>query len=156
MLLGIPLMCVFLPYALMAQARLAVENDVRAAFDVVEIRRRIARAPFAVALALIVTLGLALPLYAFKIEVLPRDALWLPAVFFLLLAVPGRLLAGVAHHRGSREGRGHWFLRLVGLGLTLPAGFFYVFFVFVNQYFGWSGATGLYAQHAFLVPVAFY
>src|SRR5262245_45402204 len=114
------------------------------------------RAPLATAFALVVTLALALPLYLFKIELLPRDALWLPAAVFIVAMLPPRLLAGWAHARGGREGRAHWLWRLLGLGVALPAAATYVFFLFFSQYFSWNGSAGLYAQHAFLLPVAFY
>ncbi|RMG09728.1 MAG: hypothetical protein D6731_19055, partial [Planctomycetota bacterium] len=145
-----------LPYAVVAQARLAATGDVRTAFRPRELRARLARAPLAFGLALLVVLALALPLYAFKIEALPRDALWLPALLFLAFALPGRLLAGWAHARAERPRPAHWALRLAAVALTLPTGGAYVFFVFFSQYFGWQGTAGLYAQHAFLLPVAFH
>src|SRR5690606_28815871 len=119
-----------------------------AAFELREVRRRIARAPLVHAVALVVTLGLALPLYLLKIEHIPRDALWLPALFFVSAAVPGRLLAGWAYARGAREGRAHPALRLVGAAVALPAGAVYVFVLFFSQFFSWYGATSLFAQHA--------
>lgn len=155
-LLGLLALIVVIPYVVVAQARLAAEDDFGAAFRLGEIRRRAHRAPLATAIAVVATLGLALPLYLFKIELLPRDALWLPAVFFVVALLPGRLLAGWAHARGARTGRAPWLLRLIGLGVTVPAAGVYVFFVFVSQYFSWSGAASLFAHHAFLLPVAFY
>src|SRR5262249_55169934 len=80
---GAPPLVLALPWTLMAQARLAAEGRFGAAFELRELRRRIARAPIVTALALVVTLGPALPLYLLKIEPVSRDALWLPALVFL-------------------------------------------------------------------------
>ena len=124
--------------------------------DVETIRREIGRAPLSLLIALVLTLGLALPLYLFKIELLPRDTLWLPAMLFLVTLWPARVATGWALGRARREGRAGWPLRLLGTAIALPASGAYVFFVFFNQYFAWRGATHLFAHHAFLVPVAFY
>lgn len=142
--------------ALVAQARVAQEGRLKAGFELGAIRANIRRAPFSTAIALVLALGLALPLYLLKIELLPRDALWLPAGFFLLALWPGRVAAGWAQSRASQEGVSHWILRLVGLGIALPSAGTYVFFVFFNQFFGWRGAGALFAHHAYLLPVAFY
>lgn len=142
--------------ALVAQARVAQEGRLKAGFELWAIRANIRRAPFSTALALVLTLGLALPLYLLKIELLPRDALWLPAGFFLLALWPGRVAAGWAQSRACQEGVSHWILRLVGLGIALPSAGTYVFFVFFNQFFGWRGAGALFAHHAYLLPVSFY
>ncbi|MBX3465993.1 MAG: hypothetical protein KF878_03715 [Planctomycetes bacterium] len=155
-LLGALLLVLVLPWLLAAQARLAAEGRFAAAFELGEVRRRLARAPLAHALALVVTLALALPLFLLKVEPVPRDALWLPAAFFLVAAVPGRLLAGWAHARAARPGRAHPVLRLAGAAVALPAGAAYVFVLAFSQLFSWYGATSLFAHHAFLLPVAFY
>jgi len=155
-LVGVPLLVLVLPWLVIAQARLARERRFGAAFELGAIRRLIARAPLASLVALVLTLGLALPLYFWKIERLPRDAFWLPALFFVALLLPGRLAAGWAARRGSREGRAHLLLRWPCTLVALPAAGSYVFFVFFSQYFAWSGASSLFAHHAFLLPVAFY
>ena len=142
--------------ALVAQARVAQEGRLKAGFELWAIRANIRRAPFSTAIALVLTLGLALPLYLLKIELLPRDALWLPAGLFLLALWPGRIAAGWAQSRAAQEGVSHWIMRLVGLGIALPSAGTYVFFVFFNQFFGWRGAGALFAHHAYLLPVAFY
>lgn len=142
--------------ALVAQARVAREGRLRAGFELGALRQDLRRAPLSIALALTLTLALALPLYLLKIELLPRDALWLPAGLFLLALWPGRLAAGWAQSRAARPGRSPWPVRLLGLAIALPSSGAYVFFVFFSQYFGWRGAAGLFAHHAYLLPVAFY
>ena len=138
------------------QARLAATGELREAFQLGRIRRRVRRAPFSHTLALIAVLALALPLYLLKIEELDRDALWLLALFFVVLGIPGRVLTGWAHWRGRQGERANVFLRFLCWNTRLAAGGFYVFVVFFWQFFGWRGPAGIYAQHAFLVPAAFY
>lgn len=142
--------------ALVAQARVAQEGRLGAAFELGAIRANIRRAPLSTAIALVLTLGLSLPLYLLKIELLPRDALWLPAALFLVALWPGRVAAGWAQSRAAQPGVSHWILRLTGLAIALPTAGTYVFFVFFNQFFGWRGAGALFAHHAYLLPVSFY
>ncbi|MGE0712237.1 MAG: DUF4013 domain-containing protein [Planctomycetota bacterium] len=155
-LLGAVALVLSLRSALVAQARVAAEGRLGAAFEWGAIRQAVRRAPLATALALLLTLALALPLYLLKVEELPRDTLWLPALVFLVAAWPGRVAAGWALGRARHEGRAPWPLRLLGLALALPAAGAYVFFVFFNQFFAWNGVRHLFAHHAFLLPVAFY
>ena len=155
-LLAVPALAVTFPLLIVAQARLAAEGRFKAAFELGPIWRRLRRAPLALVIALVLVLGLALPLYLLKIEPLPRDARWLPALFFVTLLLPGRLVSGWAYARGGREGKPHWLLfGPIALAL-LPLGGAFVFFQFLSQFFTWSGAGGLLAHHAFLLPVAFY
>jgi hypothetical protein len=155
-LLAVPSLALVFPMLVVAQARLATENRFGAAFELREIWRRLRRAPIALLLAMVLVLGLALPLYLLKIEPLPRDARWLPAIFFLVLLLPGRLLSGWAYARGAREGKATWFL-FGPIALTmLPLAGAFVFFLFLSQFFTWGGPSGMFAHHAFLLPVAFY
>lgn len=155
-LLGWLALIVVVPWLVMGQARLAAEARFGAAFELRELRRRIARAPFAAAAAVVVVLAAALPLYLLKVEPAPRDALWLPAGVFLAAALPGRLLAGWAHARGGREGRAHPVLRLTGAAVVLPAVAAWVPVALFLQLFTWRGPADLLGQHAFLLPVAFH
>ncbi len=136
------------------QTRFAVTNRFGEFFRPREARRWFARAPLAWLVAVVFTLGLALPLYLFKIAVVPQDAAWLPGVLFILMALPGRWLSGWAWYR-SRQAPGprHWFWRHGARVLLVPAAFFYVLIVFFSQYAVWHGIWGLYEQHAFLLPI---
>lgn len=154
-LLGLPLLALVIPWLVMAQARLAAEQRFRAAFELSEIRRRIARAPLATLIAIVVLLAPALPLFLLKLEPLSRDARWLPALVYLGALLPGRLVTGWAYARGGRPGRAHWLLRWPVRALIWPAAGAYVLVLFFNQYFDWQGTAGLFAQHPFLLPVPF-
>jgi hypothetical protein len=98
----------------------------------------------------------AIPLYLLKIEMVPREAAWLPGIFFVTFLTPARLLAGWAYARsGRRETPRHWLLRWMGRLAILPAALLYVLVVFLAQYTSWDGVMSLYDQHAFLIPVPF-
>src|SRR5262249_23327382 len=73
------------------QARFADENRFAAMFELGVLRRRFARAPVAFLIALALTLVLAVPLYLLKIEIIPREAAWLPSLLFVVSIFPARL-----------------------------------------------------------------
>jgi hypothetical protein len=105
-----------------------------------------------------ITLLFALPLYLFKIEIVPSEAAWLPGLIFIAFIYPARLLTGWAMGRAERrhgEPR-HWFFRWTGRLPLLPVAGFYVLIVFFTQYTSWNGIWSLYEQHAFMVPVPFF
>lgn len=147
------LVCAHLPFL---QARFAAENRLGAMFSLRENRRAFARAPWAFAIALLFTLLLALPLYLLKIEIIPREAAWLPSLLFVMSIFPARLLAGWACARANRrQEKRHWFWRLTGRLGMLPVLASYVVIVYFTQYLSWYGVWSLYEQHAFLLPVPF-
>ncbi len=145
---------VYLPFL---QMRLAMTNRLRGAFEWLAVRRDFRKAPWAFALSFVVTLLFALPLYLFKIELVPREAEWLPSLIFVMFIFPARLLTGWAMGRAvHREKPRHWFFRWTARLPFLPAAAFYVLIVFFTQYTSWNGIWSLYEQHAFLLPVPFF
>jgi hypothetical protein len=149
LLLGLVLL--YLPFL---QTRLAMTNRLRAGFGVRSVRADYRRAPWAFAVAFVVTVLFAVPLYLFKIEVVPREAAWLPGVVFLTFIYPARLLAGWAVGRAQKRRQPrHWFFRWTTRLVFPVAALFYVLVVFLAQYTSWNGVGGLYEQHAFLLPV---
>jgi hypothetical protein len=152
LLLGLVLL--YLPFL---QTRLARVNRLSAIFDLPATRAEFRRAPWAFAFSFVVTLLFALPLYLLKIEMVPREAAWLPSLVFLAFIFPARLLTGWALGRAvHRKTPRHWFFRWTGRLAFLPAASFYVTIVFFTQYTSWNGVWSLYEQHAFLVPVPFF
>jgi hypothetical protein len=152
LLLGIVLL--FLPFL---QMRLAAATRLRAVFELRAVRADFRRAPWAFACAFVVTLLFALPLYLLKIEMVPREAAWLPSLVFIVFIYPARLLTGWALARARRrETPRHWFFRWTARLPLVPAAAFYVLIVFFTQYTSWNGVWSLYEQHAFLVPVPFF
>ncbi len=152
---GVLLALLVVPLPLL-QARLAAENRFRAGFELGEVWRRYRRAPLASLAALVLTVGLAIPLYVLKIELIPRDARVLAAAVFLVTILPTKLAAGKAYARGGREGRAFFPFRFVAAVLGIAVAAAYVGVVFLTRFIEWRGASGLFEQHAFLVPVAFY
>lgn len=138
------------------QVRYAVEGNPRALFSLRPVRERFRRAPWAFAFALMVLLLASVPLYLLKIEMIPREAAWLPSVVFVLFLAPAHLLVGWAYARSWRRYRPrHWLIRLLGRLAILPVALFYVLVVVLAQYTSWLGIWSVYEQHAFLLPVPF-
>ena len=155
-LLGALLLALVAPILPFAQARYAAEGRFAALFELRIAQRRFGRAPWAFALALVLTMVLAAPLYLLKIEMIPRETVWLPSLVFLGFIFPARLATGWALARSTRRTRPrHWLARLLGRLLVWPSVALYIVFVFLSQYTAWFGIGNLYEQHAFLLPAPF-
>ena len=143
----------YLPFL---QIRFTAENRFSALFEVRAVRRQFTRAPIAFLITFLFTLALALPLYLLKIEMVPRDVLWLPALLFIMTILPMKILAGWTYARAERSRKvAHWALRWPCRVLLLPIAASYTLLVFLSQYTGWHGAVGIFEHHAFLLPVPF-
>ena len=154
--LGALLLLVIAPWLPFLQVRYAVESRWRVLFAPRAARDRFRRAPWAFAFALMVLLVASIPLYLLKIEMVPREAAWLPGLVFVLFLAPAHLLVGWAYARSERrESPRHWLFRLLGRLAILPVAFLYVLVVVLAQYTSWGGVTSLYEQHAFLLPIPF-
>jgi hypothetical protein len=155
-LVGGVLLAIVLVHLPFLQANLAAENRFAAMFDLVQVRQQFARAPVAHWIALVFTLALAIPLYLLKVELIPREAAWLPSLLFVASIFPARLLVGWAVGRATnRFRRRHWVFRWAGRLAMLPVVAIYVVIVYFTQYLSWYGVWSLYEQHAFLVPAPF-
>jgi hypothetical protein len=151
--LALGFVVLYLPFL---QVRFAVENRFRAQFEWLAVRRQFRRAPVAWLCAFLITLAFALPLYLLKIEIVPREAAWLPSLFFVIFIFPARLLTGWAYGRSLRRQQPrNWFFRWTSRLAMLPIAAFYVLIVYLSQYIAWAGIGSLYEQHAFLLPVPF-
>lgn len=154
--IGALALAVIAPSLPFLQVRFAVEGRASALFSMRAVRDRFRRAPWAFAFALLVMLLAAIPLYLLKIEMIPREAAWLPSLVFVAFLAPARLLTGWAYARSGRRDRPrHWLIRALGRLAILPAAALYVLVVVLAQYTSWGGAWSLYEQHAFLLPVPF-
>jgi hypothetical protein len=155
--LGWLLLVVVLLYVPFLQVQFAAKNRFRALFDIGSVRRQFRRAPLAFAGAFLITLSFALPLYLLKIEMIPREAAWLPSLVFIVFIFPARLLTGwsfgCAAHRATDR---HWLFRWSGRLSMLAFSAVYCVVVYFAQYVAWSGIWSLYEQHAFLLPVPFF
>ncbi len=138
------------------QARFAAEGRFRALFERRAVMARFRRAPWAFALGLLATLAAAVPLYLLKIEMVPREAAWVPGLLFVAFLAPARLLCGWAYARADRrELPRHWAWRWPARLGAIPVVLAYAAIVFLAQYTSWGGSWSLYEQHAFLLPVPF-
>ncbi len=138
------------------QTHFAVQNRLRAMFDLPAARAHFRRAPIAYWLALAITLLFALPLYLLKIETPPRELWWTLTLFFILFIYPARLLTGWAvgralHHQQPRLFLVRWLSRLAAIPIVV----FYIFILFFTQYTSFLGPASILEQHAFLLPVPF-
>ena len=98
----------------------------------------------------------AVPLYLLKIEMIPREAAWLPSLVFVIFLAPAHVLVGWAYARSWRRYRPrHWSVRALGRIAIIPVSLFYVLVVVLAQYTSWGGIWSLFEQHAFLLPVPF-
>jgi hypothetical protein len=154
--LGAVLLAFIVPFLPFLQVRYAVEGRVSALFSRRAIRDRFRRAPWAFAFSLLILLVAAIPLYLLKLEMIPREAAWLPSLVFVVFLAPARLLTGWAYARSERRDRPrHWIFRILGRLAIIPTAALYVLIVFLAQYTSWGGVSSLYEQHAFLLPVPF-
>jgi hypothetical protein len=154
--LGALILAIIVPFLPFLQVRYAVEGRFKALFSRRAIRERFRRAPWAFAFSLMVLLLASIPLYLLKIEMVPREAAWLPSLLFVMFLAPARVLTGWAYARsGRRDQPTHWFFRTMGRLAIVPAAALYVLVVFLAQYTSWGGAESLFDQHAFLLPVPF-
>jgi hypothetical protein len=143
----------YLPFL---QTRFAATGSFSDLFAVRQVRRMFTRAPVVFFVALAATVVLALPLYFLKIEMIPREAAWLPSLVFVVFMFPARLLSGWACARAERrDTRRHWLFRYSSRLAMLPVAALYVLALFFTQHTSWHGVWSLYEQHAFLVPVPF-
>lgn len=153
---GVILLAVIVPFLPFLQVHYAVEGRFKAMFSRRAVRDHFRRAPWAFAFALMAILLAAIPLYLLKLEMIPREAAWLPSLVFVLFLAPARLLTGWAYSRSLRRERPrHWFFRILGRVAIIPVSLLYVLVVFFAQYTSWAGVGSLYEQHAFLLPVPF-
>ena len=151
LLLGVVVL--YLPFL---QKRFARDNNIRAFIQLRAVRRDFRHAPIAFAIALSIHLAFAIPLYLLKIEMIPRDLMYLEGLIFLAFIFPARLLDGWAYSRATRRERPrYWLFRWSGRSSILPVIVVYVLVVFASQHLGWYGISSLFEQHAFLLPVPF-
>jgi hypothetical protein len=154
--LGALALAVVLLYVPFLQVRFAAENRFRTFFEVSAVRAAFKRAPWAFAIAFVITLASALPLYLLKIELIPREIGWMETLVFIVFMFPARFLTGWAYARAlKREKPRFWLFRWLGWLWMPPAAAFFVLIVFFTQYTSWNGIWSLYEQHAFLLPAPF-
>ena len=88
--IGMLLLAIIVPFLPFLQVRYALEGKISALFSRRAIRQRFRCAPWAFAFSLFVLLLASIPLYLLKIEMIPREAAWLPSLVFVIFLAPAR------------------------------------------------------------------
>ena len=156
--LGVAQLSLVVMYLPFLQARVGLTGKLRSGFELVAVRDDFRYAPWAFVFAFTATLAFALPLYLFKIEVIPREAAWLPGLVFVAFLAPARLLTGYAlgraKRRRERAGRPrHFVFRWSARLLFPPVAGVYVLWLLLTPFTSWNGVASFYEQHAFLLPI---
>jgi hypothetical protein len=152
----LPMMMFVLARLPLLQAEFSKTGKLRDMFAVRRAWGAFRRSPLACWLAIVTLLTAAVPLYLLKIEATPREAAWLPAIFFVALMLPAHLVGGWAVGRADKlpEPRGvlrfgyRWALRLTLIPLLIA----YCFILYLAQVTSWEGLSVWLQQHAFLIP----
>lgn len=160
MLTGGLLLVLSLSWAPFLQARFATENRFLSGFQLREVRQLNRYAPLAWGIATIVLYALSLPLYLFKVFLLPPDAMWPITLIFVASIYPTRVVTGWAYHRAAtRRAAGrppaHWTLRWGASTVLVALLGVYVFILYFTQFIGEGGKAVLFQHHALLLPVPF-
>ena len=154
--IGGGLLAVTLMWVPFLQVRYAVTGRLTAFLEVAEIREWFRRAPVAMLAALVFLLGLTLPLYALKVVVPPRDAVWLLTPLFVVLILPGRLaVALAASTAAARTGRAFVGTRLLASLVAWVAITAYLVILFLAPALDALGNRILFDHHAVLLPTPF-
>ncbi len=155
-LVGGMMLVLVLAWVPFLQARLATENRMRAMFELGAVRELFCRSPLCWFIVITLTSALSLPLYLFKIYLLPSDAMWMTTLAFIVTIYPARLLTGWAYHRASkRPRRSFWMWRWLWRLMMLPLLSFYVFLLFFTPLFSEHGKRVLFEHHLLLLPAPF-
>ncbi len=136
------------------QARFALTGRFRSMFELRTIRRLYREAPLAWLLAIAVVYVLALPLYLPKVFLLPRDAMWLITLVFIVTIYPARVMIGWAVHRAIARKSVPWFgWRWLSRTIMLPLLALDVFLLFFTPLIGEHCKGVLFEHHALLLPL---
>lgn len=150
------LLAVTLMWVPFLQACYAATGRPAAFLDLGRVREWFRRAPIAMLAALVLLLGLTLPLHLLKVVVPPRDAVWLLTPLFVLLILPGRLAVGWAAARAaSRPARAWLVTRIVASIGCWTALAVYLAILFLTPLLAALGTRVLFDHHAVLLPTPF-
>ncbi len=139
------------------QIHMAREGRFMAMYELRSARRAFRKAPFAFCAATWATVGLAIPLYLFRIESIPSQLWWILSLFFVMFMFTAKLCTGWALRRSHyREHEVWWLWRYVAWGPQVAVVTLYLGSLYIAKFALWEGAASIYLQHAFLPPVPFF
>jgi hypothetical protein len=155
--IGYIALAIIFMYLPMLQTRFAVEQRLGIFKEIGVVRSMYQRAPLALWISMVSVWLLALPVYLVKIELTPREVVILPAVVFIIFALPTRILLGWAYARALRRETPRMRLSIwLGRLTLIPIVFAYGSIVLASRYTSWYGEWSLLEQHALLIPIPFF
>lgn len=142
------------PFVLLGSVRFAVEDHIWAAWEIKELARRIYRAPWSIAIALLAMGLLTLPLYFLTFEQPAWDTGWILGTLAFLMVWPARMIAAWAYTRTEPRSatRRLRVMAVPGLFCVLLLAAAYSLQMFYVQGWTWQGARIYFDQHSFLLP----
>ena len=150
---GVMLMFV-LSWVPFLQARFAVTGRWKTMFELRTIRQLYQRAPLAWLVATAVVYVLSLPLYLPKIYLLPRDAMWVMTLIFIVTIYPARVVTGWALYRAARRETQPWFgFRWLSRAILFAMLGLYVFLLFFTPLIAEHGRAAVFEHHSVLLPI---
>lgn len=150
---GIMLMFV-LSWVPFLQARFAVTGRWKTMFDLRTIRELYRYAPLAWLAAITIVYVLSLPLYLPKVFLLPRDAMWVITMIFIVTIYPARVATGWALHRAAFKTEKPWFgFRWLSRSLLFLLMGLYTFLLFFTPLIAEHGRAAIFEHHSLLLPM---
>lgn len=150
---GVLLMLV-LSWVPFLQARFAVTGRWKTMFDLRTIRELYKYSPIAWLFALVVVYALSLPLYLPKVFLLPRDAMWVITLIFIVTIYPARVATGWALHRAAFREEKPWFgFRWLSRSLLFLLIGLYTFLLFFTPLIAEHGRLAIFEHHSVLLPM---
>lgn len=136
------------------QARFAVTGRWKTMFDLRSIRELYHYAPIAWLFALVFVYALALPLYLPKVFLLPRDAMWVITLIFIVTIYPARVVTGWAMHRAAFREEMPWFgFRWLSRSLLFLLIGLYTFLLFFTPLIAEHGRLAIFEHHSVMLPM---
>ncbi len=155
-LVGIIAMLVMLQYLPFLQMRYAQTGRFRSFLEISAVRRGFQRAPWLHAIAMLLLVVLAIPLYLLRIEAPPSQLVWTLCVFFVLFNIPAKfMLAWAVRYSEQRTKKRAWYNRYPAWLLMIASLPIYILFLYLATLASWDGSAVVIVQHAFLLPVPF-
>lgn len=152
-ILSFAMVATYLP---ILQVHFASENRFSAMFELKVARETFRRAPIRHLMTTLATFVFALPLFLLKIERIFPELLFLPAIVFIVFMLPARFISGWTFLNAcQKEKQASLWFRWPAWTLQLGLAVAFAGFVFLMRFVIWTGAAGLFDQHAFLVPAPF-
>jgi hypothetical protein len=150
---GVMLMFV-LSWVPFLQARFAVTGRWKTMFDLRTIRELYRYAPLAWLFAIAIVYVLSLPLYLPKVFLLPRDAMWVITMIFIVTIYPARVATGWALHRAAFRKEKPWFgFRWLSRSVLVLLIGLYTFLLFFTPLIAEHGRAAIFEHHSVLLPM---